>query len=117
MFGRRRYNNTTAAAPTYGRRRRNNVATTAGAAPRRRRGLHFWRSGNRNVRNNYEAGYQQGYVAGEQHVQHRRASIGDKISGAFMRLQGSLTGRPGLKAAGTRRMHGTDGRGSHRAYY
>jgi len=48
---------------------------------------------------------------------HRRhASIGDKISGAMLKLKGSLTHRPGVKAAGTRRMHGTDGRGSHRTY-
>ena len=46
----------------------------------------------------------------------RRASLGDKVSGALMKLRGSLTRRPGLKAAGTRRMHGTDGRGSHRVY-
>lgn len=48
-------------------------------------------------------------------VQHhrRKVSIGDKVSGAMMKLRGSLTRRPGLKAAGTRRMHGTDGRGSH----
>ncbi|KAF2664327.1 hypothetical protein BT63DRAFT_460629 [Microthyrium microscopicum] len=51
------------------------------------------------------------------HHQHRRASIGDKVSGALMKLRGTLTRRPGLKAAGTRRMHGTDGRGSHRTYY
>jgi peroxiredoxin len=50
-------------------------------------------------------------------VHHRRhASIGDKISGAMLKLKGSLTHRPGVKAAGTRRMHGTDGRGSHRVY-
>ncbi|EPE34536.1 hypothetical protein GLAREA_10230 [Glarea lozoyensis ATCC 20868] len=50
-------------------------------------------------------------------VHHKRhASIGDKVSGAMMKLRGSLTRRPGLKAAGTRRMHGTDGRGSHRTY-
>ncbi|KAF2398734.1 hypothetical protein EJ06DRAFT_464290, partial [Trichodelitschia bisporula] len=48
------------------------------------------------------------------HHHRRRPSIGDKISGAMMKLRGSLTRRPGLKAAGTRRMHGTDGRGSHR---
>ncbi len=42
--------------------------------------------------------------------------MGDKISGAMLKLKGSLTGRPGKKAAGTRRMHGTDGRGSRRAY-
>jgi len=50
-------------------------------------------------------------------MHHRRhASIGDKISGAMLKLKGSLTHRPGVKAAGTRRMHGTDGRGSHRTY-
>ncbi|PBP19479.1 hypothetical protein BUE80_DR009735 [Diplocarpon rosae] len=50
-------------------------------------------------------------------VHHKRhVTIGDKISGAIMKLKGSLTGRPGVKAAGTRRMHGTDGRGSHRAH-
>ncbi|KAL2073755.1 hypothetical protein VTL71DRAFT_11081 [Oculimacula yallundae] len=48
--------------------------------------------------------------------QRRHATIGDKISGAMMKIKGSLTRRPGVKAAGTRRMHGTDGRGSHRVY-
>ncbi|EOO03472.1 hypothetical protein UCRPA7_949 [Phaeoacremonium minimum UCRPA7] len=48
------------------------------------------------------------------HHQKRHATLGDKISGAFLKLKGSLTGRPGEKAAGTRRMRGTDGRGSHR---
>lgn len=47
--------------------------------------------------------------------QVRHATIGDKISGAFMRLQGTITRRPGLKAAGTRRMNGTDGLGSKRS--
>ncbi|RPB01143.1 hypothetical protein L873DRAFT_1677610, partial [Choiromyces venosus 120613-1] len=50
------------------------------------------------------------------HHHKRRPSIGDKISGALMRLRGSLIHRPGVKAAGTGRMHGTDGRGSHRVY-
>lgn len=46
-------------------------------------------------------------------VHHKRKpSIGDKVSGAMLKLKGSLTGRPGVKAAGTRRMHGTDGRGA-----
>ncbi|TAQ90189.1 hypothetical protein B7494_g1488 [Chlorociboria aeruginascens] len=49
-------------------------------------------------------------------IHKRRASIGDKISGAMLILKGTLTDRPGVKAAGTRRMHGTDGRGSHRVY-
>ncbi|EEA25410.1 hypothetical protein TMatcc_006367 [Talaromyces marneffei ATCC 18224] len=46
----------------------------------------------------------------------RKPSIGDKISGALMRLRASLTRRPGEKAAGTRRMRGTDGRGRRRVY-
>ncbi|KAH6845099.1 hypothetical protein B0I37DRAFT_355606 [Chaetomium sp. MPI-CAGE-AT-0009] len=48
------------------------------------------------------------------HHQKRHTSIGDKISGALLRLKGSLTGRRGQKGAGTRRMHGTDGRGVRR---
>ncbi|KEF51165.1 uncharacterized protein A1O9_12779 [Exophiala aquamarina CBS 119918] len=47
----------------------------------------------------------------------RKTSIGDKVSGAMLKLKGSLTRRPGQKAAGTRRMHGTDGRSTHRRYY
>ena len=47
-------------------------------------------------------------------VPRRKVSMGDKISGAMMKLRGTVTRRPGLKAAGTRRMHGTDGLGSHR---
>ncbi|KAF2471563.1 uncharacterized protein BDR25DRAFT_303079 [Lindgomyces ingoldianus] len=50
------------------------------------------------------------------HHQKRHATMGDKVSGALMKLRGSLTRRPGLKAAGTRRMHGTDGRNSHQRY-
>ncbi|KAJ9656158.1 hypothetical protein H2198_005120 [Neophaeococcomyces mojaviensis] len=50
------------------------------------------------------------------HHHKRKASIGDKVSGAMLKLKGSLTRRPGLKAAGTRRMHGTDGRGARRYY-
>ncbi|CAI7616923.1 unnamed protein product [Penicillium glandicola] len=48
------------------------------------------------------------------HTRHqRKTTLGDKFSGAMLRLKGSLTHRPAVKAAGTRRMHGTDGRGSH----
>jgi hypothetical protein len=47
-------------------------------------------------------------------VPRRKVSMGDKLSGAMMKLRGSVTRRPGLKAAGTRRMNGTDGLGSHR---
>ncbi|EQL03760.1 hypothetical protein G6O67_004422 [Ophiocordyceps sinensis] len=51
------------------------------------------------------------------HHHQRKPTIKDKLSGALLRLRGSLTRRPGLKAAGTRRMHGTDGRGSRRRRY
>lgn len=54
-----------------------------------------------------------GVTAQPVHHHHRKPSVGDKISGAMMKLRGSLTRRPGLKAAGTRRMRGTDGKGSH----
>lgn len=40
----------------------------------------------------------------------RQPSTGTKMSGAMMKLRGSLTGKPGVKAAGARREHGTDGR-------
>jgi hypothetical protein len=48
------------------------------------------------------------------HHHKRKTTVGDKVSGALMKLRGSLTHRPGLKAAGTRRMHGTDGRNARR---
>ncbi|KAH7125175.1 hypothetical protein B0J11DRAFT_579740 [Dendryphion nanum] len=51
-----------------------------------------------------------GHVGTTGTVHKRHATMGDKVSGALMKLRGSLTRRPGLKAAGTRRMHGTDGR-------
>lgn len=50
------------------------------------------------------------------HHQRRRPSLSDKVSGAILKLKGSITNRPGQKAAGTRRMHGTDGRGIRRGY-
>ncbi|KAM0715474.1 hypothetical protein Q7P37_008972 [Cladosporium fusiforme] len=49
-------------------------------------------------------------------TQRRKPSVGDKMSGAMMKLKGSLTRKPGVKAAGTRRMHGTDGKGTHKVY-
>jgi len=63
-------------------------------------------------------GYGMAGTTGTTGVHHhrRRPSMGDKVSGAMMKLRGTLTRRPGLKAAGTRRMHGTDGRGSHNRY-
>ncbi|KAF4430946.1 hypothetical protein F53441_13931 [Fusarium austroafricanum] len=51
------------------------------------------------------------------HHHQRRPSMKDKVSGALLKLKGSLTRRPGVKAAGTRRMHGTDGRGARHHRY
>ncbi|KAI0434319.1 hypothetical protein F5Y09DRAFT_296593 [Xylaria sp. FL1042] len=51
------------------------------------------------------------------HHQKRHATLGDKVSGALLKLKGTITHRPGRKAAGTRRMHGTDGRGSRRSRF
>ncbi|KAK7739232.1 hypothetical protein SLS53_005870 [Cytospora paraplurivora] len=48
------------------------------------------------------------------HHQKRKTTLGDKIAGGLKKLKGTITRNPAVKAAGTRRMHGTDGRGSHR---
>ncbi|KAF8864975.1 hypothetical protein BDZ45DRAFT_470241 [Acephala macrosclerotiorum] len=70
-----------------------------------------------NTRATRRSGWGRNTRANEPVVHHKRhATMGDKVSGAMMKLKGSLTRRPGLKAAGTRRMHGTDGKGSHRVY-
>lgn len=50
------------------------------------------------------------------HHHKRKVSLGDKISGAMLKLKGTLTHKPAVKAAGTRRMHGTDGRGARHVY-
>ncbi|MCJ1444882.1 MAG: hypothetical protein MMC23_005385 [Stictis urceolatum] len=71
---------------------------------------HTTRSSRRD--NNHTTG-----LAAPAHHRKRRPSLGDKVSGAMMKLRGSLTRRPGLKAAGTRRAHGTDGRGARRVGY
>jgi hypothetical protein len=54
------------------------------------------RFGRRNRRTGY--GATTGGVAAQ--PMRRRASIGDKVSGALMKLRGSLTRRPGLKVCG-----------------
>ncbi|KAG9644549.1 hypothetical protein KCU95_g16460, partial [Aureobasidium melanogenum] len=46
-------------------------------------------------------------------IHKRKPTVGDKVSGAMMNLKGTVTGKPGVKGAGTRRMNGTDGKGSH----
>ncbi|KAI4734756.1 hypothetical protein E4T50_14722 [Aureobasidium sp. EXF-12298] len=54
-----------------------------------------------------------GTTTGATRVQKRKPTMGDKVSGAMMNLKGTVTGKPGVKGAGTRRMNGTDGKGSH----
>ncbi|KAH7025991.1 uncharacterized protein B0I36DRAFT_386347 [Microdochium trichocladiopsis] len=49
------------------------------------------------------------------HHHKRKTTLKDKVSGAMLKLKGTLTHRPAQKAAGTKRMHGTDGRGSRRS--
>jgi len=49
------------------------------------------------------------------HHHKRKTTLKDKISGAMLKLKGTITHRPAQKAAGTKRMHGTDGRGSRRS--
>jgi hypothetical protein len=41
-------------------------------------------------------------------VEKKKPTIGDKISGAMLRLKGSLSGRRGEEVRGARRMHGTE---------
>ncbi|KAF4969269.1 hypothetical protein FSARC_3475 [Fusarium sarcochroum] len=89
-------------APARTHRQTVTTTTTTTAKPRRR-GM-FGGAGRRT----------HGTTAARAPVHHhqRRPSVKDKVSGALLKLKGSLTRRPGVKAAGTRRMHGTDGRGA-----
>ncbi|KAF2086051.1 hypothetical protein K490DRAFT_16762, partial [Saccharata proteae CBS 121410] len=48
------------------------------------------------------------------HHHKRKPGVKDKVSGALLKAKGEITGKSGEKAAGARRMHGTDGKGSHR---
>ncbi|KAK1987146.1 hypothetical protein LZ30DRAFT_580589 [Colletotrichum cereale] len=91
LFSRRRAAHTTTTRTTH----------TTAARPAKRGGLFSRRRG-------------PVHTAAPVHHQRRKPSMGDKISGAMLKLKGTLTRRPGQKAAGTRRMRGTDGRGSHR---
>lgn len=45
----------------------------------------------------------------------RKTSVKDKVAGAVEKAVGSVERKPGKKAAGTRRMRGTDGRGNRTA--
>ncbi|KAI9800124.1 MAG: hypothetical protein M1833_003451 [Piccolia ochrophora] len=44
-------------------------------------------------------------------TQHKRkSSLADKIEGAVLKAEGKVTGREGKKAAGTKKVRGTDGK-------
>ncbi|CAI6100156.1 hypothetical protein V2G26_008590 [Clonostachys chloroleuca] len=93
---------------TYRRRARATPRTTTTTRPRR---SIFPR---RRVHHTHHTTHTTHTTHAPVHHQKRRPSFKDKVSGALLRMKGSLTHRPAVKAAGTRRMHGTDGRGSHR---
>lgn len=42
----------------------------------------------------------------------RKSHLGDKIEGVADKVVGTVTGKPGKKAAGTKKMRGTDGKNS-----
>ncbi|KAI5918305.1 hypothetical protein F4810DRAFT_715655 [Camillea tinctor] len=48
------------------------------------------------------------------HHHKRKPHLSDKIEGAVEKAVGAVTRRPGKKAAGTRKMRGTDGKGGRR---
>ncbi|RPB01942.1 hypothetical protein L873DRAFT_565252 [Choiromyces venosus 120613-1] len=45
----------------------------------------------------------------------RKPHLSDKLEGALLKVEGTLTGRSGVKAAGTKKLHGTDGKGAKRS--
>ncbi|KAK6359503.1 hypothetical protein TWF696_000658 [Orbilia brochopaga] len=45
----------------------------------------------------------------------RKTTVKDKVVGAAKKVKGTVTRRPAVKAAGTKKMRGTDGKGSRKA--
>lgn len=45
----------------------------------------------------------------------RKPSLKDKVEGAVEKIEGVIEGKPGKKAAGTKKMRGTDGKNSKTA--
>ncbi|KAJ6260332.1 hypothetical protein Dda_4557 [Drechslerella dactyloides] len=45
----------------------------------------------------------------------RKTTVKDKVVGAAKKVKGTITRKPAVKAAGTKRMRGTDGRGAKKA--
>ncbi|PWW79719.1 hypothetical protein C7212DRAFT_305101 [Tuber magnatum] len=45
----------------------------------------------------------------------RKLRLSDKLEGALLKVEGTLTGRRGVKAAGTKKIGGTDGKGEKRS--
>ncbi|KAI1372720.1 hypothetical protein F4677DRAFT_431905 [Hypoxylon crocopeplum] len=86
--------------------RKRGITTGTGSAKKRSTGTttttHPHRTG---------AGVTKGTRAPATHHK-RKPHLSDKIEGAAEKLVGKVTRRPGKKAAGTRKMRGTDGKGS-----
>ncbi|KAI1814177.1 hypothetical protein GGS20DRAFT_549704 [Poronia punctata] len=107
--------------PLFGHRHHHSTAATTTMAPRRHHHHTTHTTTTRRHRGGGGGLFSRSQPATHHHrtapvTQHhkRHATLGDKVSGALLRIKGTLTNRPGQKAAGARRMHGTDGRGSHR---
>ncbi|KAG0635967.1 hypothetical protein HOY80DRAFT_1090831 [Tuber brumale] len=45
----------------------------------------------------------------------RKPRLSDKLEGALLKVEGTLTRRRGVKAAGTKKIRGTDGKGERRS--
>ncbi|KAF8462941.1 hypothetical protein BDZ91DRAFT_732717 [Kalaharituber pfeilii] len=45
-----------------------------------------------------------------QRTHKREPGFADKIEGVVLKIEGALTGRPGVKGAGTKKLRGTDGK-------
>ncbi|KAI1425721.1 hypothetical protein F5Y12DRAFT_356575 [Xylaria sp. FL1777] len=90
--------------------------TTRTTTTRRHHGL-FGRSQPVHHRQVHHQHQHHNHHSHHHHHQKRHVTLGDKVSGALLKLKGTITHRPGQKAAGTRRMHGTDGRGSRRSRF
>ncbi|KAF8449984.1 hypothetical protein BGX38DRAFT_1060076, partial [Terfezia claveryi] len=50
---------------------------------------------------------------GSVHKNKRKPGLVDKIEGVALKIEGTMTRRPGVKAAGTKKIRGTDGKNSH----
>jgi hypothetical protein len=82
---------------------RKRATTTKGAKRGRKPGV-------ANKKSTTGAGVKKARAPATHHKRKPHAT--DKVAGAAEKAVGKVTGRPGKKAAGTKKMHGTDGKNS-----